>query len=714
MGLDDIAPTCMEIASVLRLQALADPSRAALPAPEREAGAFGYVLEHAPIGLMPHEPLAGDCGWQFATPAEQQSVRAALASGAPAPEPSVLDALYRDFNCTARYTLAHTCVDYPAIIGRGVKGLLAEIEATFPRVPEDRQPMLRGMRAALRALVSFSRRFAALASDGAELATDPAERQCLREVAGICRKVPENPSETVREALQAAWLVHVAVGFSELSDASLSLGRLDQYLYPLYQGDLRRGVPEAEIENLLRCLWLKCNRFGDPACAVNLGGLDDGDRDLFNPLSELIVRVSAAMGLPAPVLAARVHEKLPPEACDLLLSPELLAMGQPTFYGERACRDAMVRRGVPLSEARQFAVSSCMGLVVPGAEISDMWGIEVNLLLPLELALNGGEPFLRPLPMRLRVVPSAGCTTFDSLYAQVESHLDALLDYLVPLQRQATARVGSERPNPFLSVLTRGCRESGMDRAEGGARHHSVIVEGFGWANLADSLTAIQRLAFEEGRYSLETLTAAVKADFAGHDDVRAAVEACPKYGNADPDADAMAARVSASFARSVSARSRGSLRYLPSYHTLNTHIRAGSKLAASLDGRRAGAPLGKNAGPMPGHRHGSVTALLLSASAIDQGALSGGQALDISLDPKLLRVEEDRRKVQALLLTYFGRGGLQIQVNGRSADELRAAIREPQAHRDLIVRIAGFSARFADLEPVIQEEMVARFEAGL
>ncbi|MEI6503650.1 MAG: pyruvate formate lyase family protein, partial [Armatimonadota bacterium] len=314
----------------------------------------------------------------------------------------------------------------------------------------------------------------------------------------------------------------------------------------------------------------------------------------------------------------------------------------------------------------------------------------------------------------LQTPPRIGYASFDELYAQWEAYLAELTGYLVARQAEATQWVGQERPNPFFSALTADCIERGLDRAVGGVRYHGLTVEGFGWANLADALTSIKQLVFDEGRYTLAELTVAAQADFAGHEGLLADLRDCPKYGNADVEADALAARVTATFAALVTAHNHDNLYYLPSYHTLNVHVYAGAKLPASLDGRRAGQPLGKNAGPLPENRRGPLTALLLSASAIDQRALSGGQALDISVDPKLLADAEDRRKLQALLLTYFARGGLQIQVNGLGAEELREAIAEPHTHRDLIVRIAGYSARFVDLGLPVQEEMVQRFEVGL
>jgi formate C-acetyltransferase len=714
----------MALAAVLRDQAVADPQVASAPAPIREALAFARVLAGLPIGLVPGESLAGDCGWQFASPARQTGLAELLASrpAGPPGEPTPLQLLDQRFHCNAGYTVAHTLLDYERVVTEGLAGILQEVRAHQAAATGARGEYVQAMEVALEAVVRFAARHAGAAREAAgQVETEP-ERDRLLRMAKACDRAPHHPATTFLEGLQAIWLMHLAVGFSEYSDASLSLGRLDQYLYPLYCADLQRGVSREALGGLLGDLWRKLNRFGDPACAVNLGGLSEAGRDMYNPLSSLIIEVSRSLRLPAPILAARIHDQVPPFIFDALLDPALLTVGQPTLYGELPCREAMRRRGVPEGVVHGFALNSCMGLVMPGEEISDMWGVVANLLLPLELALNAGSSFSHELPVVLGTPPQAAYDGFDDLYDQFARYLDELLDVLVAANAEATAWFAAERPNPLLSALTRDCVARGLDRADGGPRYHSVIVEGFGWANAADALTAIRHRVFEEHAYTLQELVTAAREDFAGHEDLRRELLRAPKYGNGDPEADEMAARVSATFAGLVSKHSTGRTEgrpggnryYLPSYHSLNAHIGAGSRTAASLDGRHAGEPLTKNAGPMTGRAREGLTGVLLSASAIPQTDMSGGQALDISLQPQQVATIEGKRALQALLLTYFQRGGLQVQMNGLSPEELRAAIAEPGKHRDLIVRIAGYSAQFVSLSREVQEEMVTRFEQGL
>ena len=732
------------------------PSLERLSAPEREARMFTYALLDLPTGMDPRESLAGDFGPQYLAREDYESLASDIAAQSATPSepspPTPADLMRGTFNCFGAYTAAHTCPDYERVVKEGITGILAEVRECQATATEEQLRNLRGMETALQAVIFWMSSHCRAIRKLLRSTTDPEARRNLERAFDACTHVPEHPARSFHEALQAIWFVHAAIGISELSDASLSLGRLDQYLYPLYQADRERGVPEADLERFLHDFFLKLNRFGDPACTINLGGVDGQGRDLFNPLSGLILRVTGEMHLPSPLLAARIHRDLPPAVFDRYLAPELLTMGQPTFYGEDACREAMIRRGVPEAEAHRFALNSCMGIVMPGEEISDMWGGVANLLLPLELALNTGQPFAHELPIPLKTPARTDYATCDELFEQFALYLGEIVGFCIEQNALSTAWVAENQPNPFLSALTKDCIQRGLDRAGGGARYHSVIIEGFGWANAADALTAIRRLVFRDKRYTLAQMVEAAKANYDGFEDLQQDILHCPKYGNADAEADEMARRVTEAFVGAVTAPyppaplpcreggtatapprpasqgtppvpggetaggcGRGGVQYLPSYHTLNAHIGAGAMLPASLDGRRAGEPLNKNAGPMLGRANQGLTGVMLSATAFDQRDLGGGQALDISIPAhESLSQSDDRRKFAALPQTYFDRGGLEVQVNGLTAADLRAAIANPQDYADLTVKIAGYSARFVRLSPEVQAEMVERFERQL
>jgi len=701
------------------------------------------VLLGLPIGIRDGDVLAGDFGpeWgEVAGPAASTSPPPVAATPGP---PSPRDLLRDRFHIFGGYTPAHTTLDYGRLVTEGLEAIIRRAREQPPRRPDAHRAMRESMAVALAAVCEWAERYGALAEQQAARSPE-ADRQRLERVARACRRVPRLPARDFHEALQAVWLLHAAVGISELCQSSLSLGCLDQYLLPFHQACGEPALARAS----LRDLFGKLNRYGDAACALNLGGAGPDGQDLFNPLSALIVEIVSELRQPAPLLAARVHAQTPQAVLDALCTPVLAALGQPTFYGEESGLETLRRRGVPAESLRRWCANSCMGLYMPGEEISDMWGGVVNLLVPLELALNGGRPLRQELPIALAAQPvlrparaergiSAGRgrvaedpgsrggpdlpaseppppASLAELEAVLLDYTRAFVDLVVEHNRESTTWYARERPNPFLSAVTADCLERGLDRAGGGARYHTVVIEGFGLVNAADALTAIDRVVFRSGRYTLAQVTAAVATDFAGAEDLRQALLAAPKFGRADEAADAMVRWLADAFAEAVTSHDRDGLTYLPSFHTLNAHIGVGAKTAASADGRHAGQPLAKNLGPMLGAAPHDHTAVLLSCAAVDQARFSGGQAVDLSLDGAILGTTAGRAAFQALLRTYFRRGGIQVQINGVTPELLRAAMADPERHRDVTVRIAGYSARFVTLPRSVQEEMVQRFERGL
>jgi pyruvate-formate lyase len=733
-----------EFVEFLRGEAMRDPSIAKAPAPLREGRIVAFVLERLPLDILPGTQLAGAFGADWGSPCgpgadygdrfqrwvltEKQRFVAAP------PEPlTPWQVLAQRFHCMASDGgHAHTTVQFDRVITGGLIGILADIERESTGSDSAKRDHLMGMQVALNGLIRLASRFAALAEARATSVTDSCEQRRLRGLAERCRWVPAKPARSCREALQALWLIQLGIGISERSSASLSLGRLDQYLYPLYKKERADGATDEDLADAIADFFRILNTYGDAACTVNLGPASRhfnsangapapdattpamGDVNRFNPLSRLIVDVVKRLRLPSPILAMRIQEDTSPEDFDVVADPVLFEIGQPTFYGEEACRKALRRRGVPPDQVADWAVNSCMGLVMPGAEWANMWGSVINVLLPLELALNGGRPLHDKLPFQLATaVPSDYCT-FGDLLDVVDSLMNDLVTLCIRETEIRTRRRGEESPNPFVSALLDDCIRRGRDRLLGGCRYQTVTVEAFGLINASDALQAVRQLVYEERRFALAEMVEAVKGDFVGRPDILHAVSQVAKYGNGDPEVDALAREVADRFAAAVVRHSRGPVCYAPSFHTLAEHIPAGAKIGASLDGRREGQPLAKNIGTSSGRARQGHTALILSAAAIDQAAFFGGQALDLSIDPSVLRGQEGRRKFQALLQTYFKLGGLEVQVNGVSARRLRQAMADPEAHHDVLVRRAGFTTRYVTMPRLEQQELIGRFQEGM
>lgn len=706
-----------QIISFLRREALLSPELAASPAPIREARIFEYILENMPLHYCNGDLIAGDFGWRAQDNNELSRFFPApekIPSNPPQQPISPEEELRRDFHCFGGFTSAHTCIDYEKLISVGIAGIIDEISVQRNKADEQERIYLAAMEITMKGLLKYAERFACLLEKKMTETSDEDQSILLKNLIGICRRIPRRPATYFHEALQSIWFVHSLIGISEYNDASISLGRLDQYLYPFYRKSIETGSSAGDLEKILHDFFIKLNRYGDAACSVNLGGTGKHGEDLCNPLTEMIIRTVAVNNFASPILAARIHNGIPQNIFDQLTVPELFMKGQPTFYGEIPCRKALARRGVQKNEIDNWAANSCMGLVIQGSEISDMWGGVVNFLLPLELTLNSGRPFAKELPIKLQTLACDQFGDFQNLMRNFLEYVRELTAYCIRNNRLHTQKVLHERPNPFLSSFLNKCIERRKDRLGGGVEYYTVIIEAFGLINAADALFAIDSLVFKDNKYSLANLLCAAKNNFDGHETLLKDIRNVPKYGNGNLPADRFAAGLADHFYEIVNSFSDGKVVYAPSFHTLNTHIGAGKKYGASLDGRLSGEPLAKNVGTTPGMALSGHTSLIKSAATIDQSKYFGGQALDLSIDASLVKDMDSKRKFQALIRTYFELGGLQIQVNGLNAETLKAALEEPEKYRDLIVRIAGYSVYFNQLGFDTQNEMIKRFSQGM
>lgn len=692
-----------------------------LPRPIHEARIFSSILNVLPVDIKADDVLAGSVrdDWQLLHVTDElaetiDNMDSAVLAAAETGVPSSAELLSAHFHCFGGYTAAHTTIDYPKVIDIGFEGIIDKIQHEHIWADVDERAQLEAMVIALNAVGDWAKRYAELAEEQLLTCRVDEQQTRLKRISETCCHVPMKPARTFHEALQSIWFCHVATGISEYHTASLSLGRLDKYLFNLYMQDMVVGVDESEMAESLEDLFKKLNSFGDPACAVNVGGVSSAGMDAYNPLSELIIEVVRDLRQPSPILAAHIHPDISDRIINQLVDPELFTIGQPSFYGEYSCQEALKKRGVAKDQVHKWTVNSCMGLMMPGEEISDMWGSVVNMLLPLELATNNGKPYHKSLPIPLAGHSGDSFENIEELIRTLFLYAEEILEYCVNLNREAIHLQGTQRPNPFLSAMISDCIERGLDRLCGGAKYHTVVVEAFGLVNAADAMVAIDELVFKKKRYTLAEMVKAAKHGFARHDQIYKDICEAPKYGNGDDIADSMAVRFAIEFSQMVDRYSDGNLCYMPSFHTLTGHIDAGAKYGASLDGRKPGEPIAKNVGTTPRRCKEGLTSLLLSAASLPQMFFYGGQALDISIDPKIIKTKEGKRKFMKLLQTYFSLGGLQIQVNGVGPELLKEAMRDPQAHSDLIVRIAGYSTHFINLPEKIQKDMVERFSQGL
>ncbi|MDD4537379.1 MAG: DUF3029 family protein [Lentisphaeria bacterium] len=647
----------------------------------RGAQIFAGILRELPIGHSGTSPFAGEFGLEFTAETQRASWEERIAVAKKAnpyswahakPYPAAAGELTSRFGWKfSEGGLGHCTVDYGFILARGLK--------EYARQAGGDDDFDQAVREALVAMKDFAARY-------------------------HCR-VPWEPATDLQEALQSILFMLIGQVASEHVPWSYSLGRFDQYLLPYWQKTAR-----VEADALLAAFFRRLNdmSFIDDATALNLGG-EEG----FNELSWGILDLAAKLQLPSPLLTVRISERLSHEDFARLCRPELLRCGQPTFYGEEACLNALRTRGVPEAELSDWAVNSCMGLMISAREWQDMWGAVIVTPLALEMALNNGEPLSGKLPLDCGVPPQTAYASFAELFEQVCRYLAFFVrESVVAMEQNRQVRV-AKLQNPFVSALYADCLSRKRDVLDGGVRYRTMIVETFGMINLADSLFSVKKLVFEQNDSSLGDLLAALQSNFADAPDLLAKITALPKYGQNHTEVDALVKALTERIAAICAAHNSPGFFCVPSLHTLAGHIEGGSRLAATADGRKNGEPLAKNAGTRP-PVVAPHTSLLLSASAWNQGLFSGGQALDLWIAPATWESPENIAKFEALCRSYFRRGGLQLQVNGASVAELQDAMAHPDKYQQLMVRIGGFSVRFVTLSERAQRDFITRFASGM
>lgn len=551
----------------------------------------------------------------------------------------------------------------------------------------------------------------------------PGRRAELEAIAETCRRVPALPPRSFREAVQMVWFVQVGRVLAE-NAVALNLGRLDQSLAPYYLADLERGAISAEAaQELMDCLWIKLSEwvwavssntaqfFAGYSAFQNLtiGGKRPDGSDATNPVSYLCLEAARHARTHQPNLSVRIHADCPEpfllEVCRLARE----GMGFPAIHNDRTGTAMLMAAGVPLAAARDWSNGGC---VVPHSRKVGEWtaAANINLGSALEFALNDGRTRLGGVRLGLATGDPAGFS-----FAQVKAGFFTQLAYLVKQASVATLiaqQVHSEMaPRPFLSLMVEGCMESGRDLSRGGAGIKvGAVLTGIGLADAANALEAVRVLVFERRSASMATLCRALERDWDGFEALRLEAAGCPKYGNDLESVDRLAVEISAAYHQEVrSRRDWFGNPFNSAFMGISNYIPAGSVVGATPDGRRAGSPLTEGCAAHAGTDRTSPTALMKSAARIDHEAHSGGTLLNLKLAPDALRSERDLANLAALIRGYFELGAFHVQFNVISPETLRAAQRCPEEHQDLLVRVAGYSARFVTLSREVQDAIIAR-----
>ncbi len=627
----------------------------------------------------------------------------------------------------------HTVLD-DKIYGKGMLDFKLEIAASlagldFAEDPEaqDKYEALRAMDIACDAVNLFAERHAELADDLVRTETDPGRRQELERIADVCRHVPAHPPRDFHEALQYYWFCHLAV-ITELNGwDAFNPGHLDQHLLPFYRRGLEEGsLTHDDARELLEAFFVKFNNHPAPPkvgvtaaesgtytdfANINIGGLLQDGSDGSNELSHLLLEIIDEMHLLQPSSNLQLSRKTPEALLQHTLQVVRKGYGFPSIFNADAVVEEQIRQGKTLEDARAGGCSGCVEVGAFGKEAYILTGY-FNLPKILELALHDG---VDPRSGR-QLAPQTGrpeqLSGFEGLYEAFHRQLRHFIDVKIRGNQIIERIYAREMPAPFLSVLIDDCIANGRDYNAGGARYNNTFIQAVGIGTITDSLAAIKEIVFEAGTLGLSELVEILDRDFSEAEVLRQRLlNRTHKYGNDDDYADDLMQRVFMAAFEAIDGRptAKGGTYRLEMLPT-TCHVYFGAVLGASPDGRRAGQPVSEGISPVQGGDRQGPTAVLKSAAKMDH-VKTGGTLLNMKFNPTLVAGDVGIEHLAQLVRSYFKMDGHHVQFNIVSAETLREAQQDPAGHRDLIVRVAGYSDYFCDLSDELQEEIITRTE---
>ena len=677
--------------------------------------------------------------------------------------------------------IGHLTVQYEKILAVGYKGIIAEAEAELAgcRVSDGdyakRSHFLNAVIISCQAVITFARRYAELALKEAENCRDEQRKSELLGIAMNCARVPEHGAESFWEACQSFWFVQMLLQ-TESSGHSISPGRFDQYMYPYYKADYDAGKITREFaQELMDCIWVKLNDlnkvrdagsaegFAGYSLFQNLiaGGQDEDGNDVTNDLSFMCIEASMHVMLPAPSLSVRVWNRTPDE---FLIKAAILTrtgIGLPAYYNDEVIIPALVNRGVTLQDARTYNIIGCVEPQKAGK--TDGWhdAAFFNMCRPLELVFSNGMD--RGVQVGIRTGEIKEFDTFEKFYDAYKRQTEYFIGLMVNADNAIDVAHAERCPLPFQSCMVDDCIKRGKSLQEGGAVYNFTGPQGFGIANMADSLVAIQRLVYDEKRLTLaelkkalednfgrgmeggmaEKITARIASDIAAvgkpvgekevsdiyrmvtdglaagpekekYEKLLETIEALPKYGNDIPEVDAFARDVAYSYTRPLEKfkNPRGG-QYQAGLYPVSANVPLGAQTGATPDGRLAYTPIADGVGPASGRDVKGPTAAANSVACLDHFIASNGTLFNQKFHPSALAGMKGLQNFTSLIRGFFDQKGMHMQFNVVSRETLLDAQAHPENYKSLVVRVAGYSALFTSLSRSLQDDIISRTTQG-
>ncbi|ACD51417.1 pyruvate formate-lyase [Clostridium botulinum] len=640
--------------------------------------------------------------------------------------------------------LGHISVDYPKVLEKGFLGIIKETENAIINADKSNPEYVKkkvfwdSIIISCKAAIKYANRYSELAKKLAGETLDINRKNELLKIAEICSKVPANPAETFYEACQSFWFVQAIISL-ESNGHAISPARFDQYMYPYYKNDIDNKFATKEVNTeILHCLWVKFNdltkvrdetttkAFSGYSMFQNLivGGQTPDGKDATNELSYMCLEATGSLKLPQPSLCVRIWSKTPDEFLIRTCELTRLGTGLPAFYNDEVVIPTLINQGLTIEDARDYAIVGCVEPQKPGK--TDGWydAAFFNLAKILELSMNNGRLNGK------QVGPETGeFTSFkniDDFINAYKKQIEYFVFHMVAADNCVDIAHAKRAPLPFLSSMLDDCIGTGKSIQEGGGHYRFSGPLGVGIANVGDSFMAIKKLIFDENKITLLKLKAAVDSNFgeneddpikkAEYEDIKQLIlNRVPKFGNDIDEVDEFTRDGALIYCKEVLkyTNQRGG-KFIPGLYPVSNNVYLGSLVGATPDGRNAFKPLADGVSPTRGADVNGPTAAANSVSKLEHFAAPSGTLFNQKFNPNSLQGDNGLKNLGSLIRSYFDRKGMHIQFNVIDKKVLLEAQKHPEQYRDLIVRVAGYSAQFICLDKGVQDDIIKRTEQNL
>lgn len=632
-----------------------------------------------------------------------------------------------------RQAVGEITPDYQdALFPKGFGGIIREAEERIRGLDRtksedvEKEEFYRSVILTSRGIIRYANRYAEEAERLAEIEPDPARAAELLVIAENCRNVPENPPRSFYEALQFIWFVQIGGILSE-NPLSLNPGRFDQYMDPFYEEDRKNGrITEEFAQELIDALWLKYSEWvwtisantADYFAGYNqfqnltVGGKKRDGSDGTNPVTFMALKATEETKTHQPGLSVRMPANAPKEFMDAVTHLVSKGTGFPAIHNDSVGYQMLINAGYEPEDARDW--NNC-GCVVPHNRKTGEWTASVNMNFgaAVEYMMNQGKSLMSGEQMGLPEKPAGEFTSFEEVKAAFFRQFDNLCRHSIISIIEAQKLHQEMVPRPFLSSCILNCMETGKDLSRGGAKYNiGPVITGIGLAVAANSLAVIRKLVFEDQVCTMDVLARALQADWEGYEELRVQAQNCPKYGNDDDYVDQIALEIANHFYDEIHQYTDvfGSP-FLTAFMGISNYIPMGRVLGATPCGRKSGEPSSEGVSPYVGSDQSTPLAAMKSSAKLNQEIHSGGTLLNLRLNPETVATKRGQANLGAMIQSLFALGGFHVQFNCISSDILREAQAHPEQHRDLLVRVAGYSTQFVNLSRSMQDAIIARTE---